>query len=68
MTIEIFWHILTLLKEERMSRKRFTAEQIIGFYVRLKLAFHRVTRSVQSVAAEVFPNKVSIVGARNTEA
>jgi hypothetical protein len=31
MTIESFWHILTLLKEERMSRKRFTPEQIIGF-------------------------------------
>jgi hypothetical protein len=31
MTIEIFWHILTLLKEERMSHKRFTPEQIIGF-------------------------------------
>ena len=31
MMIESFWPILTLLKEERMSRKRFTPEQIIGF-------------------------------------
>ena len=51
-----------------MSRKRFTPEQIIDFLREGEVGLSQGDRSVQSVAAEVFPHKVTIVGVRNTEA